>query len=153
MIEVVVGALDHSKALRNTSRRVRSASTAATTEDLARTSLASIAGGPEATDALAENLDAVASRMGLYQSYEDVFSEVSRRLEGSLPAEPAQRAVSAQLLFLPLSSALVEQLRAVGLDLSRSEGASQPLTPAQKGRLVEQFRGIATGFREARPAR
>ena len=91
--------------------------------------------------------------MDLYQSYEDVFSEVSRRLEGSLPAEPAQRAVWAQMLFVPLSTRLVEQLRAVGLDLSRSDGASQPLNPVQKGRLVEQFRRIATGFREARPAR
>ena len=126
---------------------------ALSTEGLARTSLASIAGGPEAADTLAEILDAVASRMDLYQSYEDVFSEVSRRLEGSLPAEPAQRAVWAQMLFLPLSTRLVEQLRAVGLDLSRSDGASQPLTPVQKGRLVEQFRRIAAGFRETRPAR
>ena len=151
-VEVIVGVLDPSKAP-GPVPQAATGSPVLSTEELARTALASIAGGPEAAESLAEILDAVAERMDLYETYADVFSEVSRRLEGGLPAEPAQRAVWARTLFLPLSARLVEQLRDVGLDLSRSEGAGQPLTQAQKGRLVEQFRTIATGFLETRPAR
>lgn len=150
-VEVIVGALAPTNAS-TSPPRVAPTLLVSSTEELARTALASIAGGAEASEFLAETFDAMASRMELYQTYADVFLEVSRRLEGILSTDPAQRNVWAQMLFLPLSARLVEHMRVVGLDLSRSEGARQPLNSAQKARLVEQFRAIATGFRETRPA-
>lgn len=151
VVEVIVGALTPVNAPGPPAQGAPTLP-ALSTEELARRSLASIAGGREAGEGLAETFDAIASKMDLYQTYADVFSELSRRLEGTLSTDPAQRAAWTQGLFMPLSARLVEQLRTVGLDLSQAAGAGQPLTPAQKERLAEQFQRMAEGFRESKPA-
>jgi hypothetical protein len=118
-------------------------------EDLTRGLLATVPGGPDVAESLAGHLDAVAGRVDLYGSYGELFAELSRRLDGSLPADAALRSAWDQRFFLPLSARLVEQLREEGLDLARPDGASRPFTPAQRQRLGAQLRSIAVGARAA----
>ena len=120
-----------------------------TTEDLARTALTAVADGTARAAALADNIEQVAWKLDLYETYGDVLSELSRRLVSCVPSDPTQRAVWDQKVFHPLSTRLVEHLREEGLDLSRSEGASRPFTPTQKRRLATELEAIATGFRSA----
>jgi hypothetical protein len=61
------------------------------TEELARAALADVPGGPEMAEAIAGHLDAVAGRVELYGAYADVLAELSRRLDGCLPADPPAR--------------------------------------------------------------
>jgi hypothetical protein len=121
------------------------------TENLARTALTAVADGTTRAAALAENLQQVAWKVDLYETYGDVLSELSRRLVSCVPSDPMQRAVWDQKVFHPLSARLVEHLREEGLDLSRSEGSSRPFTMAQKRRLAAELEAIATGFRSAGP--
>lgn len=121
-------------------------------DELARTALASVAGGSGAAESLSSTFEALADRMDLYKSYADLFSEMSRRLDAFVPRDPAVRAVWIDRLFIPLTGSLVEQLRVEGLDLTRPGGASAPFSPAQKMKLVELFRSISRGFQSSPPS-
>jgi hypothetical protein len=123
------------------------------TQALATRVLASVKGGTDSAAALAEAFDQIADRMDLYQSYTEMFSEMSRRLETIVPTEPAWRGLWMERIFTPLTGKLVERLIPEGLDLRRPEGLSAELTSAQRARLAEQFREIAEGFRATLPAR
>jgi len=120
-------------------------------EDLARSTLLSLDGGSEAAAPLASTFEALASRIELYRTYSDLFSEMSRRLEIFVPQDPARRAQWVRQLFTPLTARLVEQLRTEGLDLTRGDGPTTPLTPAQKSRLADLFGAAAKGFRATLP--
>ena len=121
----------------------------APTHEVARSALASLRGGPEAAEPLASLFEAAADRMDLYSSYADAFSEMSRRLEEILPADPAHHAVWIERLFNPLSAQTVEVMRIEGLDLRLPDARAASLTTAQKAALAEHFRLIAEGFRSS----
>jgi hypothetical protein len=120
-------------------------------QDLARRVLASVKGGVESADVLAGTFEAIADRVDLYQSYAELFSEMSRRLETIVPAEPAWRSLWMDKVFAPLTARLIERMLAEGLDLRRPEGQAAELSPSQRAQIAEQFREIAEGFRATRP--
>jgi hypothetical protein len=123
-------------------------------EAQAKSLLASIEDGPAHAEGLANCFAGVADRMDLYETYAEVFSEMSRRLEAVLPtdspARPFARAHWNERLFAPLTNRLILGLMPEGLDLARPEGQVAPLSPAQKKRLAELLHGMAAGFRAAR---
>lgn len=123
------------------------AETMVPTQEVARSSLASVQGGSEAAESLAKIFEDVAGRMDLYWTYADAFSEMSRRMESVLPETPAQRQNWMERLFHPLTGRLIEIMRGEGLDLRGPDGQNSPLTAAQKATLAEHFRLIAEGFR------
>jgi hypothetical protein len=114
---------------------------------LARQALLSIEGGPALAGSLATAFEELAQRMDLYTSYVELFSEMSRRLDLIVPADPSRRSAWIERLFTPLTARLVERMRAEGLDLVRQGGQASPMTAAQKKRLAELFNSIAQGFR------
>lgn len=118
-------------------------------QEVARAGLASLSGGADAALPMAQVFDDAAARMDLYRSYGDAFSEISRRLEEMLPAEPARRAFWVERLFNPLSQRTLEVMRAEGLDLRQPGDQSAALTAAQRAALAEQFRLISEGLRSA----
>src|SRR5262249_51056682 len=99
----------------------------------------------------------VAWRTSLYESYEDMLSEISRRLDALLPADAAAPADWEREFLGPLTAEILPAPQAAGLDLRRPEAEATPLTPSQKDRLTGLFRGIARGVRTettaGRPAR
>ena len=117
------------------------------TREVARASLAAVHGGPDAAEPLARVFDDTADRMDLYHDYGDAFNELSRRLEEILPGDATKRAVWVERLFNPLSTRILEVMRAEGLDLRSPEGQITPLSASQKAALAEQFRLMAEGFR------
>ncbi|MBX6314582.1 MAG: PKD domain-containing protein [Isosphaeraceae bacterium] len=118
-------------------------------QDLARMALASIPGGPEVAEGLAQALILTADRMDLYRTYNDAFHEMARRLDNYLPIDPTRRGLWNDQLFVPLTGKLIEELRVEGLDLRTAEGRAAPLTTAQRARLAEILRSMAEGFRAA----
>jgi hypothetical protein len=122
------------------------------TQEVARAGLAVVRGG-EAAQPLAVVFEDTADRMDLYQTYTEVFGEMSRRLEQSLPADPAQRNAWVERLFNPLTARILDVMRTEGLDLRTPEGQATPLSAPQKAALAEQFRLMAEGFRSVSPPR
>jgi hypothetical protein len=123
------------------------------TTDLARRLLTSVRGGADVAVDLAEVFDGTADRMDLYQSYAETFNEVSRRLEGVVPPDPAVRGTWSDRLFTPLTTRLIERMLPDGLDLRRPEGQNAELTLGQRARMAELFREVAEGFRAAKSSR
>ena len=117
------------------------------TQELSRSTLAAVPGGPESAEGLGRAFADTADRMDLYYSFADAFSEMSRRLEPILPADPTLRKSWEDRVFHPLTSRLVESSRSEGLDLRTAEGQSSPLTAGQRAALAEQLRLMAEGFR------
>jgi hypothetical protein len=124
-----------------------------TTPELARRVLSSVRGGPDGAVNLAEVFDAIADRMDLYQSYAEMFQEMSRRLETVVPAEPGLRDLWTSRVFTPLTSRLIELMLTEGLDLRRPDGQNAELSLGQRARLAEGFREVAEGFRAAKSSR
>jgi hypothetical protein len=118
-----------------------------TIDQLARESLNRVEGGVAAAPALGEAFEALAGLMDLYRTYDDVYLGMSKRLETIVPAEPARRVAWSERIFVPLTSRLVEGLRAEGLDLTQVGGRSVPLNKAQKAKLTSMLKSISTGFR------
>jgi len=123
----------------------------ASIEAMARRAASRIDGGAATATLLARDFDDVAAKTSLYRTYDDVFSEISRRLEGTLPTDEAGRDAWERELIEPLSSRILQGLRDEGLDLDREGSERQPLTEAQKGRLTAIFRATARGSRSAAP--
>ncbi len=113
----------------------------------ARGRIREVEGGRAAASRLADAFDGVAERMSLYRTYEDVFSEASRRIEAAVQAGTAPRDAWDRLVFEPLSGQIVEGMLGAGLDLDRDEARTQPLSGDQKARLAALFRGIGRGLR------
>jgi hypothetical protein len=114
-----------------------------------RSSLAKLDGGPALAEAMAETFDNIAGRIGLYRSYEEAFSEMSRRLDAIVPQEPTRRAIWIERLFVPVTSRLVEEMRKEGLDLSSATGRAATMTEAQRTRMADVFRAIGEGAKAA----
>ena len=93
--------------------------------------------------------EGVAERMALYTSYDEVFSEISRRIDSVLPDAGESRTDLIQTVFEPLSAQILRSLRAEGLDLARTNAAKKPLSAGQKARLASTYQAIARGFKAA----
>lgn len=120
-----------------------------TLRQMAADSIRSLEDGPGAADALADAFDAVVFRADLYQTFGDAFREVALRVDAVLPTDPARRAGWSRDVFTPLTAELIGLLRARGIDLGRPEAQAAPLTPAARAVVLEQYRQIALGFRDA----
>jgi hypothetical protein len=126
---------------------------APTLGQFARQALVAIPGGRPAARELAGCFEEVAGRVGLYETYDELYSELARRLEGVVPAEPGRRQPWLDRLFGPLTTHLVATMRPLGLELATPEGRAAPLTDDQRDRLAGQFRELAAGFRSLTPGR
>lgn len=118
-----------------------------------RQALGAIPGGRSAAPTLAASFDEIAGRVDLYESYEELYSELARRLDEVVPVEPARRQPWLDRLFSPLTTHLVETMRPLGLELSTPEGRAASMTDDQRMRLALQFRELADGFRALSPGR
>lgn len=120
-------------------------------DQMVRAGVASIRGGHEAAEALEIAFGEVAGRVStLYETYDDLFSELSRRLDAIVPAEPQARDAWLEHLLNPLSVRMVEELRAEGLDLANPAARSAPLSSRQRARISNQLERIASGFASAK---
>ena len=119
-------------------------------DDLAaivQSALTSLEAGPIAVDALGQTFDAVAGRMNLFRSYDEAYSEISRRLDDIVPQENAARARWVERLFAPITTRMVEDLRKEGVDLSTAAGRASMLNEGQRSRMAEIFRSVGDGAR------
>ncbi len=117
-----------------------------------RASLLSIPGAAASAEDLGIIFETIALRMELYGSYAEVFQEMSRRLEGVVPGDPAQRKIWVDHLFTPLTRRLIEAMIAEGLDLRLPAAQNAPMSGPQKVRMAELFQEMARGFQAARDA-
>jgi hypothetical protein len=104
-------------------------------------------------DQVASVLEAISARATLYTTFAELTSELMRRLDVSIPADPNARQFWAQAVFSPLTQHTVAELLAVGLDLRLPQAHQQPLNPAQQERLRKLFAGYAREFRSRTQAR
>ena len=118
-------------------------------EAMARESVKSLDGGPHLSPQLADAFSGVSERMSLYDSYQEVFSELSRRLEEVLPEDTEARTDWDRTVLEPLSAQVLRALKSEGLDLSRNGADAKRMTEAQKERLAATFQSIARGFKAA----
>jgi hypothetical protein len=107
---------------------------------------ASQLGDPSVTSRLAQAFAFVASRMELYDSYDEVLQGITSCLQPLLPTEPDRRMLWEERLFSPLTNALIRETRPTGLDLSRPEAIGQPMSSLQKKSMSESYRLIAKGL-------
>jgi hypothetical protein len=80
-------------------------------------------------------------------------SELARRLDVVLPAEPSVRAAWSDRVFGPLTAYTTGEMLAAGLDLRQPQGVKQPLTAAQQQILRDHFERLARAFRAVVAAR
>jgi hypothetical protein len=116
-------------------------------DQVARRALTLVHPQRDVVDSLANTFEEISTRMDLYESYTSMFQELSQRLDATIPAQPSRRKLWLERVFGPLTQGLVPLMQAEGLDLSRPDGQSMPLTIQQRASLAEQFRLIAEGFR------
>jgi hypothetical protein len=112
-----------------------------------RNALLVLPDGPKVAPTLAAAFAQAADRIDLYASYDEIFSELSRRIGPALPADPTRQGDWNAHLFQPLSARLVAGLREVDLDLAAPEGRHEPLNQAQRDRLASLFHAFAAGAR------
>lgn len=112
-------------------------------------SVAVLPGGSGQSRALADAFTATADRVDLYATYEELHSELSRRLEPALPADPTARQVWEARLFAPLSAPLAAAARREGLDLAQPEGWRAAMPDGLRREIERHFRTIAAGLRAA----
>lgn len=103
--------------------------------------------GSTLTDRIADALESIAGRADLYSSFDDLSSELTRRLDAVIPSEPRVRQLWSEVIFAPLSQYTAQELLGVGLDIRFPQARQQALTAAQKARLQALFRGYAREFR------
>jgi hypothetical protein len=120
---------------------------------LVASALAALDDAPSVAGPLADAFQATATRMDLYNNYGELYAELSRRLDGIVPKDPARRATWNVALFEPLTRQIVAQLQPLGLDLRTPQGYLAPLTEPQKHEVRGQFRAIATRLIQARQTR
>jgi hypothetical protein len=104
--------------------------------------------GPRLASEVADVFEAVAGRSSLYNSFGDLQSELSRRLDVVIPSDPNQRLGWSQTVLQPLTQHTVNQLLAIGMDVRQPAALNQPLAPAQKERVREHFQSLARAFRD-----
>ena len=116
-------------------------------------SLAAMEDAPALAGPLAEAFDAASFRMDLYQSYAEIYVELSRRLDAIMPQDAARRARWSAAVFEPLTRILIVRMLPTGLDLRSAAGQSAPLTIVQKRELKNQFERTARLLRSVQARR
>ena len=107
-----------------------------TLDQVARRALSLVQPRQEVVDDLANSFEDIATRMDLYESYTSMFQELSQRLEAIIPAQSARRKLWLERVFSPLTQGLIPLMQAEGLDLSRPEGQTVPLTSPQRRHVL-----------------
>jgi hypothetical protein len=120
-----------------------------TPEEILTAALPRLSSGSKVASDVADVLDAIAHRARLYESFAMLQSELSRRLDVVLPAEPSNRNAWAEGVFTPLATYTTGQLLAAGLDVRQAQGVTQPLTDSQKAKVRDHFERLARAFRAA----
>lgn len=105
--------------------------------------VANLPGGPDVMADLGRAFRETAERVDLYGSYEELQSELSRRVEALLPADPAARRHWETQVFTPLSAPLVVAARRQGIDLSTAVGQRASLPNPLRRQIGDHFRAIA----------
>jgi hypothetical protein len=105
------------------------------------------------TGPLSSAFETSSSRMDLYQSYGEVYSELSRRLDAIMPQDPLRRARWNTALFEPLTQQLIARMLTLGLDLRSPAGQSARLSDPQKQELKSQFDRAAKILRSVQSPR
>jgi hypothetical protein len=116
-------------------------------------SMASIDDATGLAPQLADVFSTASFRMDLYQTYADLYTELSRRLDAILPQDPSRRARWSAALFEPLTRILIVRMLPLGVDLRSPAGQAAPLTAAQKTELRSQFDRTARLLRSVRAGR
>lgn len=101
----------------------------------------------ETLDKVAGAFDSIAERATLYSSFAEMTSELMRRLDTVIPADPGSRQVWVQGVFAPLTQYTVGEMRSVGLELGYSQGFTQELNAVQKEKLRTLFSLYSREFR------
>ncbi len=109
---------------------------------------AGIVAGP-----LAGAFENASARMDLYQTYAEIYSELSRRLDAIMPQDPYRRARWNAALFEPLTQQLIARMVTLGLDLRYQAGQSARLSDPQKQELRSQFDRAAKILRSVQTPR
>ena len=104
-------------------------------------------------DQVAGVFEAVAARASLYTSFADLSSEMMRRLDSVIPADPSWRQFWTQGVFTPLTQHVVTEMLAAGLDLRVPQGQLQRLDPPQQDKLQKLFTYYARECRSRTDAR
>ena len=94
--------------------------------------------------------EGVAERMALYTSYDEVFSEISRRIDSVLPEGGESRKDLIESVFKPLSAQILRSLRTEGLDLSRAEAAKKALSVGRESASDLDLSGDRPGIQGSR---
>jgi hypothetical protein len=115
--------------------------------------LPQLADGARVASDVADVLEAVADRSGVYESFAMFESELGRRLDTVVPSTPAERGLWSQGVFQPLAAYTADEMLSVGLDLRKPGTLQQTLTPAQRERLQKHLLGLARSFRAATKVR
>ena len=92
---------------------------------------------------VSQSLDEIADRSSLYTTFGDAGTEMMRRFDAIVPADPGTRQVWTQVLFQPLSQLLTMEMLNTGLDLRTPGAANQTLSTAQRDQLQRSFRAYA----------
>lgn len=105
--------------------------------------------GPRIASEVADVIEAIADRATLYPSFDHLLSELSRRLDVVIPADPRQRTAWNQAVFAPLTAHTTAALLSADIDLRRAPGLGQTLSAPQKARVRDHYRQVARAFRDA----
>ena len=113
----------------------------------ARAAIAPIPGGEETASQVGDVFEAIAGRAGLYTSFSQLQSELTRRLDVVVPMEPLARNQWSAQVFVPLSQMTSAELMAAGIDLRVPSASDRPLEGPQKERIGAFYRSLAVAFR------
>ncbi len=122
-------------------------------DTLLNATFAGLADAPSMAGPLAETFQATAARLDLYRTPEELFGELTRRLDSVMPRDPTSRARWNATFFEPLTRLMLSRLLALGLDLRTPQAYATPLTELQKQELRGQFQALAAKLESARQTR
>jgi hypothetical protein len=119
----------------------------ATMEQVLSAALLRVSAGSQLASDVADVMDAIAHRAPLYETFADLQSELSMRLDVVIPREPAARTAWSEGIFSPLSTYTINELLLSGVDVRQSPGLKQPLSVAQQEKVRDHFGKLARAFR------
>ena len=104
-------------------------------------------------DQIAGVLEAIASRTSLYTSFADLSSEIIRRIDGVLPADPECSPILVQRRLRELTQHITTEMLTVGLDLRTPNAVNSSLSSLQQDKLHKLFSYYGREFRSRTQAR
>lgn len=122
-------------------------------DTLLNSTFSTLVDAPSMAGPLSETFQATALRLDLYRTPEDLFNELTRRLDSVMPKDPANRARWNSTFFEPLTRLMLARLLALGLDLRTPQGYATPMTDLQKQELRGQFQALSARLESARQTR